>query len=352
MRLRNRGRAVVAAPGGPGRSVMDRRKFVAGAALGFGAWVPAAGAQPAANVRRVGLLSSGAMRTDAEFRQSNWVLALRDLGWVDGQNVVFERRAADGKADLVPALARELVRANVDVIATFGGSDTLAAMQATSAVPIVMVFSGVDPVEEGFAASFAKPGGNVTGVSRMLGETDAKRLAYLRETLPAATRFGALANARADPGQREKYEGRLRASARAVGVALEFFYYASPDEVDAALPAMARAHVQACVLEPHFLTFRNRSRIAAIALEHRLPGAFTLREYAEAGGLLSYGPDWPALERQHARYVDRILRGARPGDLPLEQPTKFDLVVNLRTAKALGVTVPQALLARADTVIA
>ena len=330
---------------------MDRRTFVAGVACGLGAWVPAAGAQPGGKVRRIGLLSSAAMRTDAEFRQSNWVFALRDLGWVDGQNVVFERRAADGKADLLPGLAQDLVRANVEVIATFGSIDAAAAKQATSVVPIVMLFSGVDPVEEGFVASFAKPGGNVTGVSRMLGETDAKRLAYLREVVPAAARIGVLAYAIADSDRKAKFEGRLRAAARDLHVALEFFYYASQADVDAAFPAMTGARVQAFMLEPQFLTFRNRARIAELALKHRLPGAFTLREYAEAGGLLSYGPDWPALERQHARYVDRILRGARPGDLPVEQPTKFDLVVNLATAKALGVTVPPSLLLRADKVI-
>ncbi len=330
---------------------MDRRRFVAAVACGLGARVPAARAQPGAKLRRIGLLSSAAMRTDAEFRQANWVLALRDLGWVDGQNVVFERRAADGKADLLPGLAQDLVRANVEVVATFGSPDAAAAKQATSVIPIVMVFSGVDPVEEGFVASFARPGGNVTGVSRMLGETDAKRLAYLREVVPAAARIGVLAYAITDSDRRAKFEGRLRAAARDMHVALEFFYYASQGDVDAAFPAMTGARVQAFMLEPQFLTFRNRARIAELALKHRLPGAFTLREYAEAGGLLSYGPDWPALERQHARYVDRILRGARPGDLPIEQPTKFDLVVNLATAKTLGVTVPQALLLRADKVI-
>lgn len=278
---------------------MDRRTFVAGVACGLGAWVPAAGAQPSGKVRRIGLLSSAAMRTDAEFRQSNWVLAMRDLGWVEGQNVVYERRAAEGKADLLPGLAQDLARANVEVIATFGSIDAAAAKQATSVVPIVMLFSGVDPVEEGFVASFAKPGGNVTGVSRMLGETDAKRLAYLREVVPAAARIGVLAYAIADSDRKAKFEGRLRAAARDLHVALEFFYYASQADVDAAFPAMTGARVQAFMLEPQFLTFRNRARIAELALKHRLPGAFTLREYAEAGGLLSAptGPRWSGSTR-------------------------------------------------------
>lgn len=330
---------------------MDRRGFISAAAVGLFARPPAVDAQPTAKVHRIGLLSSASMRTDAEFGQSNWVLALRDLGWAEGRNVVFERRASDGRADLLPGLARELVRANVDVIATFGSPDTVAAREATSTIPIVMVFSGLDPVEEGFVASFARPGGNVTGVSRMLGETDAKRLGLLKEMLPAARRMGILANARDNPDQQAKREKRLRADARGVRVELGFFYYKSLEDVFAAFPAMTGAHMQAFMLEPHFMTFANRGRIAELALKHRLPGTFTLREYAEAGGLMSYGPDWPALERQHARYVDRILRGAKPGDLPLEQPTKFDLAVNLRTAKALGVTVPQALVLRADKVI-
>jgi putative ABC transport system substrate-binding protein len=214
-----------------------------------------------------------------------------------------------------------------------------------------MIFSGLDPVEEGFIRSFARPAGNITGVSRMLAETDAKRLELIREMLPATTRIGVLTNARADPDQQAKYEGRMRAAARALGVELQFFPYKSQADVDAAFPVMADKRVQAFLLEPNFFTFRNRDRIAELALKHRLPGVFTLREYAIAGGLMSYGPDWPTLERQHARYVDRILRGASPGDLPIEQPTKFDLMINLKSAKALGVTVPRSMLLRADEVI-
>lgn len=330
---------------------MDRRTFIAAVAFGFGATPPATLAQRVAKMYRIGLLSSASMRTDTEFSQSNWVLALRDFGWIEGRNVIFERRASDGRADLLRVLARDLVRADVDVIATFGNADTIAAKQETSVIPIVMIFGGLDPVDEGLVASFAKPGGNVTGVSRMLGETDAKRLELLAGVLPAVGRIGILANARNDPDAQAKFEKRMRAAARNVHVELEFYYYSSQDDVDAAFPAMAAARVRAFVLEPNFLTFRNRGRIAEAALKHRLPGAFTLRGYAEAGGLMSYGPDWLALERQHARYVDRILRGANPRDLPIEQPTKFDLTVNLKTARALGVIIPQSLLLRADNVI-
>jgi putative ABC transport system substrate-binding protein len=172
----------------------------------------------------------------------------------------------------------------------------------------------------------------------------------IKEMLPAASRIGVLANAYADPDGQAKFEKRMRAAARGLSVELQFFWYESQTDVEAAFPVMTDKRVQAFVLEPHFLTFKSRARIAELALKHRLPGAFTLREYALAGGLMAYGPDWPMLERQHARYVDRILRGANPGDLPIEQPTKFNLAINLKSAKALGITVPQPVLMRADEV--
>jgi putative tryptophan/tyrosine transport system substrate-binding protein len=331
--------------------MMDRRKFISSVALGLCATPLATYAQPAGKMYRIGMLSSASMQTDADFRQSAWVLALRDLGWIEGKNIVFERRASDGNADLLPGLARDLVRANVDVIATFSSSDTVAAKQATSVIPIVMIFSGLDPVQEGFIKSFARPGGNVTGVSRMLAETDAKRLELIKEILPSANRIGVLTIAPSDPDQQAKVEKRMRADARSLAVELQFFSYKSQVDVDAAFPAMAGMRVQAFLLEPQFFTFNNRGRIAELALKHRLPGVFTLREYALAGGLMSYGPDWPSLQRQHAGYIDRILRGANPGDLPIEQPTKFQLVINLKTAKALGLTIQQPLLLRADEVI-
>ena len=327
---------------------MDRRTFITRAALGLLAALRAAHGQPAARVCRVGTLSSGPARTDAEFRQDHWALALRDLGWIEGQNVVFERRYAGGRVDRLPELARELVATKVDVIATFFGSDYIAAKQATTVIPIVMIYNGLDPVEDGLIASFARPGGNVTGVSRMLAETDAKRLELIREALPLARRLAVLAPTRADPDQQAKFESRIRAAARIAPVELVFFGYRSQVEVEAAFPAMEGKGIQGFLLTPQPYTFQNRERIAKLAIRHRLPGVFTLREYAEAGGLMSYGPDWALLLKQHARYVDRILRGASAADLPIEQPTKFELVINLNTAAALGLKIPQSLLLRAD----
>lgn len=331
--------------------MMDRRTFVARFVLFLCAAPLAANAQPAGKVYRIGLLANTTPRPDAEFRQSPWFLALRDLGWIEGQNVVFERRGTDGKPELLPQVARELVAAKVDLIATFSSIDAAGAKQATSTIPIVMIFSGLNPVEEGFVKSFAQPGGNITGVSRMLGETDAKRLGLIKEMLPAASRIGVLANAYADPGQQTKFEKRMRAAAHGLSVELQFFWYKSQADVEAAFPLMADKRVQAFVLEPSFFTFKNREQIAELAIKHRLPSAFTLKEYALAGGLMSYGPDWTMLERQHAVYVDRILRGASPGDLPIEQPTKFNLAINLKSAKALGITIPQSFLLRADELI-
>ena len=186
----------------------------------------------------------------------------------------------------------------------------------------------------------------------MLGETRAKRLELIKTMLPAADRVGVLFSPSPDAGQRAAFESALRQAARAVHVELEFHPYRSLDELMAALPALAAARTPAFLLEPIFQTFVNRGRIAELAIQHRLPGVFTLREYAVAGGLLSYGPDWPTLLRQLAQQVDRILRGAQPGELPMEQPNRFELVINLATAKAIGLAVSQTLLLRADEVIA
>jgi putative tryptophan/tyrosine transport system substrate-binding protein len=327
---------------------MDRRTFITRAPLGLLAAPRAAHAQADERVRRIGTLSNGKTRTDAEFRQDHWARALRDLGWIEGQNVEFERRYADGRVDRLPDLARELVAAKVDVIATFFGTDHVAAKQASADIPIVMLYNGFDPVEDGLIASYARPGGNVTGVSRMLGETDPKRLELIREALPKARRLAVLAPTPAAPDRQAKFENRIRDAVRNAPVELVFFWYGNQDELESAFPAMEGKGIQGFVLTPQPYTFQSRERIARLAVKHRLPGVFTLREYAEAGGLMSYGPVWPQLLRQHARYVDRILRGASAAELPIEQPTQFEFVINLNTAAALGLKIPQSLLLRAD----
>lgn len=328
---------------------MDRRAFAFGLALGAAPLL--ARAQAPGKVARVGFLSSARRPSDAELERSPWKLEMQRLGWIEGRNLVVDRRFTDGDLEALARLARELVDARVDVVVTMTERDAAEARRLTSTLPIVLIYNGLDPVADGLIASFARPGGNVTGVSRMLGETRAKRLELIKTMLPAAGRVGVLSSPSPDAGQRAKFEVTLREAARMVHVELQFHPYRSQDELMAAFPAMAAARTNAFLLEPTFQTFANRGRIAELAIQHRLPGVFTLREYAEAGGLMSYGPDWSTLLRQLAQQTDRILRGARPGELPMEQPSKFELVVNLATAKAIGLAIPQSLLLRADEAI-
>jgi putative ABC transport system substrate-binding protein len=329
---------------------MDRRRFVTTLA----AAVPAGAlAQAPGKVARVGFLSSARLPTDAELQQSPFRLEMQRLGWVSGRNLIVDRRFSDGDLELLARHARELVDAKVDLIVISARSEAAPVRRLTSTLPIVLIYSGLDPVADGLIASFARPGGNITGVSRMLGETRAKRLELIKAMLPTAGRIGVLFPPSTDAVQQAAFEANLRAAARAFQVELQFHPYRSQDDLMAAFPAMVAARTHAFLLEPTFQTFANRGRIAELAIQHRLPGVYTLREYAAAaGGLMSFGPDISTLLRQLAQQVDRILRGARPGDLPMEQPAKFELVINLATAKAIGLAVPQTLLLRADETIA
>ena len=329
--------------------MIDRRAFASGLALGAAAF--AARAQVPGKVARVGYLSSSARPSDAELQQSPWSLEMQRLGWVEGRNLVVERRFTDGNLDQLAVFARELVEARVDVIMTLAERDAAEVRRLTSTLPIVVVYNGMDPVADGLIASFARPGGNVTGVSRMLAETRAKRLELIKTMLPAAGRVGVLFLPSPDAGQRAKFESTLHEAARALHVELAFLPYRNQDELMAAFPMLAAARTPAFLLEPTFQTYANRGRIAELAIRHRLPGVFTLRGYAQAGGLMSYGPDWSTILRQMAQQTDRILRGTKPAELPMEQPSRFELVVNLATAKALGLAIPQPLLLRADEVI-
>ncbi|MCW5659290.1 MAG: ABC transporter substrate-binding protein [Burkholderiaceae bacterium] len=330
---------------------MDRRRFVATLASGVAAAQGESAAQPADRVARVGVLSSARRPSDAELQRSPWRLEMERLGWVEGRNLLVERRFADGQIDTLAGYARDLVDARVDVIMATADPDAVPVRKLTSTLPIVVIYNGLDPVEDGLIASFSRPGGNVTGVSRMLGETRAKRLELIKTLLPTANRVGLLFPPSADAARQARFESAIRDAARAMHIELTFHPYRNQEELVAALPPLAAAHTSAFLLEPTYQTFANRQRIADLAIRHRLPGVFTLREYAEAGGLMAYGPDWSMLLRQVAQQVDRILRGARPADLPMEQPSRFEFVINVAAAKAMGMSIPRPLLLRADELI-
>ena len=309
---------------------------------------PAAAQRPEA-VHRLGLLlpgSSGTATTrvlvDA-FRNG-----LRELGWIEGRNVSIEYRFAEGKQDLLPELAAELVRLRVELIVVEGTPAIGAAKNATATIPIVMTTVS-DPVRLGFIASFARPGGNVTGLTLLNEELNAKRIELLKELMPGVSRVAVVWNA-ANPGSARSVE-QTRSAARSLDIQLHAVEVRAPDELDGAFAAVARAGSTALLTISDGMFHNQRARIVGLAARSRLPAFFPEPEFVEAGGLIAYGPSVPANFRRAASYVDRILRGAKPGELPVEQPAKFELVINLRTAKTLGLTIPPSLLLRADRVI-
>ena len=300
----------------------------------------AAGAQQRAKIPRIGILSSDAASTREEaFRQG-----LRDLGDVEGQNVAIESRYADGRFEKLPGLATELVRLNVDVIVASPTEAIRAAQGATKTIPIVMAFSG-DPVGSGIVAQLAHPGGNITGLTTMAAELTAKRLEFLKAIAPTISRVSFLAN-QATPKQ---FVSEVEAAGRVMGVHISAVMVQDANELDRTFSAMAKGAVDGLVVD--LVLHEYRRRIADLAIRHRFPAVSGPREFAAAGGLMAYGPDYRDLFRRAATYVDKILRGAKPADLPVEQPTKFELVINLKTAKALGLTIPPSLLGRADEVV-
>jgi putative ABC transport system substrate-binding protein len=326
---------------------VDRRAFLAGTVALLAA-PRAAAAQPAGTPARVGILLL-TTRVPSTASVDHFRSGLRELGYVEGQSVRLEYRAAEGKVERLPELARELVAARVDIIYTATAPAALAAKQATSTIPVV--FAGIpDPVGAGLVASLAQPGGNVTGVAfEATPEQAAKQLELLKELAPSVTRVG-LFNA---PGVREalgRYRPVVENALTKLGLDLVRADVRTSADLDGALDTLARARVDALWLVAP-AAFQGRGRIAEYALKNRLPAVAGYREFADAGGLLSFGTSFAQNHRRAAAYVDRILKGAKPGDLPVEQPTKFELVINLRTAKALGLTIPPALLARADEVI-
>jgi putative tryptophan/tyrosine transport system substrate-binding protein len=319
---------------------MKRREFITlfGGAV---AWPLAARAQ--SKVARIGALYIGL--ADAESFKKELRERFRELGYVEGQNITFEFRSAEGKLERLPELASELVQLKVDVIVALYVPCALAAKHATREIPIVIV--AADPVETGIVASLARPGGNITGVSLMSAVLVAKCVELFRDMLAATRRVAVLTNA-ADPLFAKLVLDHVAVAGRVTGIEIQPITLRGPDEdLDAAFAAMTKGQADAVVIQGSLST----ERIANLARERRLPAASTTRAFADAGGLMSYGADGPALFRQGAKFVHRILQGQKPSDLPIEQPTKFELAINLKTAKAIGLEVPPILLSRADEVI-
>ncbi len=322
-----------------------RREFIGAVAIGLTAPLPAE-AQAPGKVPRIGFLSPISSTNDP--RLEAFLQGLRDLGYVEGKTIAIEYRFAEGRSEGLPALAAELVRLKVEVIVTAAPAATEAARQATSTIPIVFGVSG-DPVAVGLVASLARPGGNITGLASIAPEVVGKELELLKEVAPKVSQVAILQNS-SNPGHPVVLR-QAEGAARALGVQLHIVQARTPPEIDAAFTAMRSQRVGGVLVLRDALFLAERAQIAALAAKSRLPAVYGFREQAEAGGLMAYGASVPAMYRRAATYVDKILKGAKPADLPVEQPTKFELVINLKTAKALGLTIPPSLLQRADEVI-
>jgi len=326
---------------------MDRRAFIRDlATAGLVSWSLAAVADDRTAVHRIGTLSLGGALTSSETRLNE--ASLRELGWIEGKNLLFERRYAGDKPELLRTLADDLVRLRVDAIVTSGTDAAFAAKGATSTIPIIM-FSVGDPVLVGLVDSLSRPGGNITGFSIVSTELDAKRLQLLRELLPDIQRVGELVNPN-NPifaAGRSTYEGVYRS----VRLQPVFVEVRAADELESAVDTVAKQQAQALVVPADNLFVSNGARIMRAALRHAIPTVVEIRDLVEVGGLVAYTFTKEERSRRYASYVDKILHGAKPSDLPIQQPTKFELVINLKTAKALRITIPQSLLLRADEVI-
>ena len=306
-------------------------------------------AQQPGKMPRIGILTGASDSSTPVFQAFRE--GLREHGYVEGQNIVLEFRFARGKLDLFPALVDELVRLNVDIIVTDGGNAApLAARNATQTIPIVMAVSG-DPVKAGLISSFPRPGGNVTGLTLLAQELAAKRLQLFKEAIPRITRIAVLltvANSRTSD-----YMRLMEAAAPTLGLKLQPLpvEVRSPSDLDPAFHALARNRPDGFVTIPDVMLWNNRARVVDFAGKSRLPAMYPEREFADAGGLMAYGPNVPANFRRAAAFVDKILKGAKPADLPVENPARIELVINVKTAKVLGLTIPPALLQRANEVI-
>ncbi len=328
---------------------MKRRSVLVVLGSAATGWPLVARAQQRDRVRRLGFLLPY-IQTDpqAQARVSAFTAALQERGWTDGRNVRFEFRYTEGQPNRLPALAADLAQRNVDVILTAGTESTDAARKATKAIPIVMAAVG-DPIAAGFIASLARPGGNITGASLLATELTAKRLQLLKEILPALTRLAVLwSGANASVIQKLK---QIQAAAPQFGVQLHAFELRVPDDLDKAFESAVQFGAQAVMTTEDAIQITHRARVVELGKRHMMPVASEFGEFAQAGTLMSFGPSILDQFRYAASYVDKLFKGARPSDLPVEQATRFELIVNLKTAKALGLTIPPSVLSRADEVI-
>jgi ABC-type uncharacterized transport system substrate-binding protein len=315
----------------------------------FLALCSSAPAQQSGKVPRIGVLLPNTPEIFANNpRMQAFFQGLRDLGWIEGQNFTVERRFAEGQLGRLPALAAELVNLRVDLIVTAAAPSAKAAKDATGSVPIVMLDPG-DPVGTGLVASLAHPGRNITGVTSIAPDLAAKRLELLKETAPKISRVGIVFNSAIPPAEIAMTE--IKAAAQALRLRIESVGVQGPKGFDDAFGEISRQRADSLIVFPDPLTFLNQDLIIAFTIRSRVPSLFGAQEFVESGGLVSYGPSYPGMFRRGATYVDKILKGAKPADLPVEQPMKFDFVINLKAAKQIGLTIPPNVLARADRVI-
>ena len=326
--------------------MMRRRKFITLIGGAAATWPLAARAQQPGKLPTIGFLGQSTRSATSEWTNA-FVQRLRELGWIDGRNVAIEYRWGEGSNERFAQIAAEFVRLKVDVIVTAGTPQVLAVKQATSVIPIVFAVAG-DPVGTGIVASLARPGGNVTGLATLAADLAGKRLELLREVVPGLGRLAIMGNVGNPLSVLEL--GAVQAAAHTLGLEVHTLEIRRAQDIAPALEAL-KGRADALYVCIDGLVNTNRIRINTSSLGVRLPTMHGAREYVESGGLMSFGPSIPDLYRRAAEFVDKILRGAKPGDIPVEQPTKFDLVINLTTAKALGLTIPESFLLRADEVI-
>jgi ABC-type uncharacterized transport system substrate-binding protein len=308
---------------------------------------PLAQAQQPTQIPRIGFLGGAAPSANADRREA-FRQRMRELGYVEGKNILLEYRYAEGKLDRLPALAAELARLKVDVIVTGGGGATRAAKEATNTIPIVMA-QVPDPIADGFVASLARPGGNITGLSALGPELSGKRLELLKETVPKLSRVAVLGTS-TTPGNAQQLR-EVELAAEALKVKLQFLDVLDPKDIETAFRAASKGHAEGVLVLSASVFVSRRTQVLDLAQKSRLPAIYYGPEFVEAGGLMSYGVNDTDLYRRAAAYVDKILKGTKPADLPVEQPTKFEFIINLKAAKQIGLTIPPNVLARADKVI-